>query len=101
MAQRPEHERSQTNGLAKDINLQATAREMEKTAAREMEKHPVLQGYLLLGTGIALILFSLGFFPALKWVIFAGGLALAVWGTAKSHLIETLGDFFESLRKRF
>lgn len=94
MANRPEHrERSESNGLAKDINLQS--------AANHLEHHPTLQGYLLLGLGTVLVLFSLGFFPILKWAIFAGGVALGIWGASRSHLIEGLGNLFESIRKRF
>ncbi len=93
MANQPrEQERRETNGIAKDLHLES--------AARQLESHPTWQGYLMLGVGTILTLFSLGFFPILKWVIFASGIALAVWGAAKSHIIETIGNFFESFHKK-
>ena len=58
MAQRPEHEKHEANGLAKDLNMQS--------AARQIERHPVLVGYLLVAAGTILVLFSVGFFPIFK-----------------------------------
>lgn len=93
MAQRPEHEKHEANGLAKDINVQ--------NAARQLERHPVLQGYLLLAAGVILVLFSVGFFPILKWAIFATGVVLALWGASKAKLGEKITNIYETIRKRF
>lgn len=93
--QRPEHdaEKKYGNGIASDIDL--------RSAARQMERHPVLQGWLLLGTGAVLVLFSFGYFPLLKWAVFAAGVALSLWGIHKADLIAKVSHLFESLRNRF
>lgn len=91
---RSEHKKHEENGLA-------AAAEFRAEATRQMDKHPVLQGWLLLGLGAVLILFSFGYFPILKWGIFAAGIALALWGINKASLIEKTQHLIASIRKRF
>ncbi len=82
------------NGFAKDV---------ERTAARASEtlsSHPVLQGYLILAAGIILLLFSLGFLTTLKWAIVFAAVALIVWGTVKSNLVERTSNLIRKLRSR-
>ena len=94
MAQhRPEHEKHEKNGLAHDSTVES--------AVKKISGYPQLQGYLLLGAGIVLILFSVGFFPLLKWGVFAAGVALTLWGVMKSNLIDTVSHLIESIHKRF
>ena len=93
--QRPGRETQQTNGLAHEMDVQAAE------AVRAVSRYPQVQGYLLLTAGIVLLLFSIGFFPILKWLIFAAGVALAVWGAAKSNLIENVTKMIKNMRNRF
>lgn len=96
MANKPrsEHETHEGNGVAHNVDFRAEA-------ARQMDKHPVLQGWLLLGLGTILILFSFGYFPLLKWGIFAAGVAFALWGINKADLVEKVSHLYASIRKRF
>jgi len=90
---RSDREKYEGNGLGSDVNLRA--------AAQAMDKHPVLQGWLLLGLGAIIILFTFGFFPILKWALFASGIALSLWGVHKANLIETTANVINSIKKRF
>jgi len=90
--QKPERETREGNGLASDINL--------RSAARQMDRHPVLQGWLLIGLGTILVLFSFGYFPLLKWAIFAAGIGLSLWGIHKADLVNKAVSLWQSFRKR-
>ena len=72
-----------------------------ESAVRNVEEYTSLQGYLLLGVGTILTLFSLGFFPLLKWGIFAAGLGLALWGASKAHIAEKMSHIYQSIRNMF
>lgn len=92
MAQQRPEEREVTNGLAKDMNL--------KKAETMLGRNPELQGYLLIGAGAVLALFSLGFLPIFKWVLFAVGAGLLAWGMQKTHLIERISEFVKHMRSK-
>ena len=61
--------------------------------------NPVARGYLVLATGLFLLLFSLGFFEFLKLVIGTIGIGLIFIGTLQSHLIETVTGFIRKMKK--
>lgn len=58
----PEREREHTNGYSHDMDIR-------KTASKMVEGHPEVQGYLVLAGGVALLLFSFGFFPYLNGLL--------------------------------
>lgn len=62
---------------------------------------PELRGYICLGVGIFLFLFSLGYFEFLKVVIGLLGFALIVWGTIRSKLIAQVTSWFDKLSDKF
>ena len=62
---------------------------------------PEVRGYIAFGIGLGLLLFSLGYFQFLHVAIGALGLALVIWGTFTSKILETLKSWFETIRKRF
>lgn len=89
-----ERETKYTNGLAHDVEADIT-----KRANTMMTGHPQLQGYLLLAGGAALLLFSFGFFPILKWVVAAAGALLFAAGIVRSNIIESISNFIKRFRK--
>lgn len=96
MAQRTgQHEETtHTNGLAKDVNFTT------KAVTNQLKGHPVIQGYALLGGGIALVLFAFGFLPILKWAIVAAGAALAVLGVVRSNIVESTANLIDRFRSK-
>ena len=90
MAQEPRTE----NGVAPDVQVAQKARKAVKT-------YPQLEGYGLLALGIVLLLFSLGYFPLLKWLIGIAGVGLILFGTVRSNIVSTISTFIEKLRNRY
>lgn len=94
MANQPRRDReTHENGIAHEMGFESTI--------KKVERYPVLQGFILLGIGTVLILFSVGFFPIIKWAIFAAGVVLAVYGAYKANLPEKIAKIYENIRKRF
>ena len=93
--QRPsEQETSYTNGLAHDMEMEIT-----KSANKMVTGHPEVQGYLLLVGGAALLLFSFGFFPILKWAVVAAAVVMMLAGNVRSNVIESISQFIQRFRK--
>ncbi len=92
--QRPsEHEKRYTNGHAHDMEM-----ELSKTA-NKIARYPELQGYIMLGAGAVLLLFSFGFFPVLKWAVGAVAVMLMLAGIVRSNVMESISHFIERFRK--
>ncbi len=62
---------------------------------------PKVRGCIALGIGLGLFFFSLGYFQFLHVAIGALGLALIIWGTFTSKVLDTLKSWFETIKKRF
>ena len=62
---------------------------------------PEMRGYIALGIGLGLFLFSLGYLQFLHVAIGALGLALIIWGTFTSKVLEILKNWFERIKKQF
>ena len=60
-----------------------------------------MRGYVALSIGLCLFLFSIGYFQFLHVAIGALGLALIIWGTFTSKVLDTLKSWFELVKKRF
>lgn len=60
-----------------------------------------MRGYIVLGCGLFLFLFSIGYFQLLKVAIGILGFAMIVWGSIYSKLLELLTDWFNTLVSTF
>jgi hypothetical protein len=83
-----------TNGLAQDIPFMSTARKVTENVT------PQYQGYIALGLGAFLFLFSIGYFAFIKTAIGFIGLALIAWGLYASHLIGTITGWVKKFTKK-
>lgn len=90
----PEREVRRTDGLAHDVEEGIT-----RTATRMVGGHPELQGYLLLGAGALLLLFSFGYFTSLKWFIGAASILMILVGAARSHVVDRISEFISRFSK--
>ncbi len=61
---------------------------------------PEARGYIGLAVGLCLLLHYFGYFQFLKVAIGTLGLALIIWGTFTSKILDTLKGWFESVRRR-
>ena len=61
---------------------------------------PEVRGYVALGIGLGLFLFSIGYLQFLHVAIGALGLALMIWGTFTSKILDTLKNWFDYARRR-
>src|SRR5438045_3981788 len=97
----PERERSERtyeeNGLAPEMKREA---QRIGTNLGLFNLSPVAQGYILMATGIALLLFSVGLFPILKWVIVAASVAMIAVGIFRSDVVSTISNSIERMRTR-
>lgn len=60
------------------------------------------KGYLSLGIGTILLLFSMGFFISLlKGIIFFFSLFLITYGLVHTHLAQEIWQKIQSLRKKY
>ena len=56
-----------------------------------------MRGYIVLGCGLFLFLFSIGYFQILKVVIGILGFIMIVWGSIHSRLLAKTTDWFNKL----
>ncbi|MBA2307382.1 hypothetical protein H0W26_04585 [Candidatus Dependentiae bacterium] len=91
--QQPRYE----NGLASDMKREAqNVAQQAQRAGNNLS--PVTQGYILMGAGIILLLFSVGLFPVLKWVMVAGSIAMIIAGAYRSDFVTSISNSFEGMR---
>ncbi|MBA3752373.1 hypothetical protein H0X06_06325 [Candidatus Dependentiae bacterium] len=96
-------QRYEENGVAPELKREAqrAAPEMQRQAERLLNtRSPEMQGYLLMGGGALLLLFSLGMFPILRWVIVAASIGMIIVGAMRSNAMTTVSDYFERMRSR-
>ena len=62
---------------------------------------PELRGYVALGVGLFLLLFSMGYFEFLKLIIGLIGFGLIIWGTIRTKLISQITKWFDKLTEKF
>lgn len=86
------------NGLASDMKQEA--RRMEQQIERRYGLSPVYQGYILMAAGTILLLFSVGLFPILKWVMVAASIAMIAVGIYRSDFFTSVSDSVERMRNR-
>ncbi len=86
--------------MAEEKEMAADVHAAQK-ARKTIRQYPYLEGYGLLVLGLILLLFSLGYFPLLKWLIGIAGVGLILVGTVRSKIVSTLSSIIEKLRNRY
>jgi len=86
---------------SKEGNPSSEARLIVKARRIAASWSPELRGYVGLGVGIFLLLFSMGYFEFLKVIIGLLGFGLIVWGTIRTKLISKVTGWFDKLTDKF
>ena len=100
------HQRTTENGLAHDEEIRANMRANRETnpqgsqASHQLAtiSNEEVKGLGLLGAGSLLFVYTLGFFPALNWVVMAAAVALAFYGARSAHVWDRISQGYEYLK---